>query len=124
MPKLLVLITTRIEKGLEVAQAWEEVGAPGVTLIESQGLRRLRERSKTLELPLFVSLAQVMHETEESNQTLLTVVDEALIDPLMQAAYRVLETDTLDRPGSGVAFVIDVERVFGIPGTGRTPKQP
>jgi len=123
MYKLLILITTRIDKGLAVAEAWEEAGAPGVTLIESQGLHRLREQSKKLELPLFVSLAQVMRETEESNQTLLTVVDEALIDPLIHAAYRVLETDTLDRPGTGVAFVLDVERVFGIPGPGRRPRR-
>jgi len=29
MPKMVLVITTKIERGLEVAEAWEELGAPG-----------------------------------------------------------------------------------------------
>lgn len=111
--KLVILITTQIDKGLEIAEAWEASGASGVTLIESFGLHHLREKSKSLELPLFVSMAQVMRQIEETNQTIFSVVDEALVDPLMEATVRVLGRD-LDQPNTGVAFVLDVERVIGL----------
>ncbi len=64
MAKMVLVITTKIERGLEVAEAWEELGAPGVTLIESHGLHRLRERSKTLEINLIVSLTSLMRQME------------------------------------------------------------
>ena len=114
MSKLVILITTHVEKALDVAEAWEAAGAPGVTLIESHGLHRLRERSKSLEIPLFVSLAQVMRQMEETNQTILSVVDDDLVDTLIGAACGILGVESLDAERSGVAFVLDVERVIGM----------
>jgi nitrogen regulatory protein PII len=114
MSKLVVLITTHIEKGLAVAEAWEAAGAPGVTLIESHGLHRLREQSKELELPLIVSMAQLMRQIEETNQTIFTVVDDDLVDVMLDAACQALGARTLEESGVGVAFVIDVERTIGM----------
>jgi nitrogen regulatory protein PII len=111
--KLVILITTQVDKGLAIAEAWETAGAPGVTLIESYGLHHLREKSKSLELPLFVSLAQVMRQIEETNQTIFSVVDETLVDKLIEETVRVLGRD-LNQPNTGVAFVLDVERVIGL----------
>jgi nitrogen regulatory protein PII len=115
MSKLVVLITTHIDKGLAVAEAWDAAGAPGVTLIDSFGLHHLRQRSKALELPLFVSMAQVMREIEQTNQTIFSVVDDSLVDSLIEAACRALGTTTLAKPDTGVMFVIDVERIIGMP---------
>ncbi len=114
MSKLVILITTHIDKGLTVAEAWEAAGAPGVTLVESFGLHHLREKSKSLEIPLFVSMARVMRQIEETNQTIFSVVDDHLVDTLIDAACRVLGTESLDQEGSGVAFVLDVERIIGM----------
>ena len=113
MSKLVILITAHIEKGLAVAEAWEAAGAPGVTLIDSYGLHHLRERSKAPELPLFVSMAQVMRQIEQTNQMLFSVVDDDVVDGLIEAAGRVL--GDLRESHTGVAFVLDVERVVGIP---------
>lgn len=115
MSKLVVLITTHIEKGLAVAEAWDAVGAPGVTLIDTYGLHHLREKSKALELPLFVSMAQVMREIEQTNQTIFSVVEDDLVDSLIEATCKALGTDTLAKPDTGVMFVIDVERTIGMP---------
>ncbi len=114
MSKLVVLITTHIEKGLTVAEAWEAAGAPGVTLIESHGLHRLREQSKELELPLIVSMSQLLRQIEETNQTIFTVVDDDLVDVMIDAACQALDARTLEESGVGVAFVIDVERTIGM----------
>lgn len=120
MAKLVLLITPKLEKGLQVAFAWEEAGAPGVTLIDTHGLHSLRQRGKMLELPLIVSLASAMRQMEESNQTLLSVVPDELVDALLDKASQIL--GDLNGPNSGVAFVIPVERVIGMhPPHRRTP---
>jgi nitrogen regulatory protein PII len=112
MPKLIILITEHTDKGLEIAEAWEKAGAGGVTLIETYGLHRLREKSESLELQLFVSMASVLRQIEETNQTIFTIVTDDLVDKLVEAAGEVI--GDLRKPHTGVAFVIDVERTFGI----------
>ena len=122
MPKLLVLITSHIEKALEVAEAWQAAGAPGVTLIDSHGLRRLQEKSEALELPLFVSMASVLRQLETTSQLILSVVEDHEIDRLIRATQEVL--GDLYKPDTGIAFVIDVERVVGLSYHGRTQDPP
>jgi nitrogen regulatory protein PII len=114
MPKLVFLVTIHIEKGLAVAEAWEAAGAPGVTIIESFGLHHLRERSRAPELPLFVSMAQVMREIEQTNQTIFAVVDDDLVDRLVAVTCEALEVESLDEPDAGIMFVVDVERTVGM----------
>ncbi|MBN1681765.1 MAG: hypothetical protein JW966_15910 [Anaerolineae bacterium] len=113
MPKLVILITPQTEKGLDVAEAWELVGATGISLIESYGLHNLRERSKAVELPFFVSLASAMRQIEETNQIIFTVADDAFVDRLIEAATQIL--GDLNAPHTGIAFTLDVDRIFGIP---------
>lgn len=114
MSKLVVVITTQIERGLEVAEAWDEIGAPGVTLIESHGLHRLQQQSRQLELNLIVSMASVLRQIEETNQIIFSVVDDDLVDTLIHAAADVLGSGTLEWEGTGIAFVLPVERTVGM----------
>ncbi len=116
MAKMIILVTTHIDKGLAVAEAWEAAGAPGVTLIESHGLRRLQEQSKSLEINLFVSMNALLRQVEETNQTLFTVVENDQVDTMIEAACNALGTKSLNDPGAGVAFVINVERAIGVRG--------
>jgi nitrogen regulatory protein PII len=113
MAKMVLLITTKIERGIAVAEAWEAAGAPGVTLIESHGLRRLQEQSRAIEINLFVSMASLLRQVEETNQIILTVVDDDLVDTMIDAACDVLGGD-LEQEGTGVAFVLPVERTVGL----------
>jgi hypothetical protein len=117
MSKLVVLITSRIEKSLEVAEAWQAAGAPGVTLIDSHGLRKLQEKSRDLELPLFVSMESVMRQLEVTSQTILSVVNDHEADGLIKAAEAIL--GDLHEPDAGIIFVMDVERVVGMAYHGR-----
>jgi nitrogen regulatory protein PII len=112
MAKMIILITTQVENGMKIAEAWEEAGASGVTIIESYGLHRLRERGRSMELPLFVSLASVLRQTEQTNQTILTVVEEDLVEQIVDAACEII--GDINNPDSGIAFVLDVERTFGL----------
>src|SRR6185369_10465149 len=111
MAKLVVLITTHVEKTLAIAEAWQKAGAPGVTLVPSHGFRTLKERSRKLELPHFVNLATILKQVDDTTQMLLSVVDDSLVEALAQATRSVLR-DPLT-PKTGIGFVIDVDRVFG-----------
>jgi hypothetical protein len=112
MAKLVVLITTRVEKTLALASAWQKAGAPGVTLVPSHGFRTLQERTRKLELPHFVNLSTILKQVDDTTQMLLSVVDDHLVDALTQATRSVLR-DPLT-PQTGIGFVIDVDRVFGM----------
>jgi hypothetical protein len=111
MPKLVVLVTTHVEKTLALAEAWQKAGAPGVTLVPSHGFRSLQERTRKLELPHFINVATILKQVEVTTQLLFAVVEDALVEPLMQATRSVLPEPIT--PRTGVAFVLDVERVFG-----------
>ena len=112
MAKLVVLITTHVEKTLAIAEAWQKAGAPGVTLVPSHGFRTLKERSRKLELPHFVNLATILKQVDDTTHMLLSVVDDNLVEALAQATRSVLQ-DPLT-PKTGIGFVIDVDRVFGM----------
>jgi nitrogen regulatory protein PII len=114
MAKLVMLITSRIGEIHTVGEGWKKAGAPGVTFIEGYGLRRLQEASKSGEiLPGMLSLLEIMRDNEETSMVALTLIeDETIIDKLQAAAEAVL--GSLYDPGSGIFFVINVERAVGL----------
>jgi hypothetical protein len=107
-----VLVTTHIEKTLAIAEAWQKAGAPGVTLVPSHGFRTLQARTRKLELPHFVNLATILKQVDDTTQLLFSVVEDHLVEALIQATRGVLP-DPLT-PKTGIGFVIDVDRVFGM----------
>lgn len=117
--KLVILITAQIEHGLEVAEAWQAVGAPGITIIRSHGLHSLQREvhSGAVELPRMVmsmaaAMASVIDNFEERSQIFLSVVDDELVDNLENAARKVL--GDLEKPDNGVMFILPVERAIGV----------
>jgi nitrogen regulatory protein PII len=114
LSKLVILITVRHDLGHQIAEAWREAGAPGVTFVESYGLRRLKEASRNAEiLPGLVSMFQLLRDTDQSSLMLLSVVeDDAAADRLLDVTERTI--GDMNKPDSGIAFVIDVGRTIGI----------
>lgn len=117
--KLVILITAKVQAGLDIAQAWHEVGAPGVTILRSHGLHTLQEelKSGSVELPRMVvsmgaAMAAILDNMEERGEVLLSVVPDELVDPLIAAANETL--GDLTQPEHGILFVIPVERAIGV----------
>lgn len=117
--KLVILITAQVENGMEVAQSWQETGAPGVTIVRTHGLFTLQKEAQrgTIELPRMIGsmagvLAHILDNLEERGQMLISVVDNALVDKLIDAASAIL--GDLSQPYNGVLFVLDVERAIGV----------
>lgn len=117
--KLVILITAQVENGMEVAQAWQDAGAPGVTIVRTHGLFTLQKEagSGTVELPRMIgsmaaALAHILDNLEERGQMLISVVDNEKVDVLIAAASAIL--GDLSQPYNGVLFVLDVERAIGV----------
>ena len=117
--KMVIIITSKTEQGLMVAQAWQGAGATGVTIIRTHGFRSLQEatQNRGVELQFVVSsmasaMAQVFSNFEEEGMLLLSVVDDSLVDSLEQAASNVL--GDMREPYNGIMLVIDMARAIGI----------
>lgn len=118
--KLIILITSNIENGLEVANRWQDAGAPGVTIIKSVGLYSLQQKIKrgSLEVPLHIAssmtsmMAYMLGQMEHNNHVLLSVVPKELIPRLMNEAVEVMG-DLLE-PDNGVAFVVPLDEAIGV----------
>ena len=117
--KLVVLITAQVEAGLDIAQAWQDADAPGVTIVRSHGLHTLQEELKSgqVELPRMVvsmgaAMAAILDNVEERGVIFLSVVEDELVDALINAASGVL--GNLDDPDNGILFVLPIERTVGV----------
>ena len=117
--KLVILITTQVERGMEIALAWQDVGAPGVTIVQAHGLHTLQQEVErgAVELPRIVvsmasAMAHIIDNVEARGQLLLSVVPDETVDALINAASEVL--GELTEPGNGVLFVLPVERAIGV----------
>ncbi|MBZ0307283.1 MAG: hypothetical protein K8I82_14550 [Anaerolineae bacterium] len=117
--KLIILITAQTERGLEVALAWREAGAPGVTIIPSHGLHTLQKKARSggLELPMIITsmadaMAGLMQASETNSLVILSVMPADTLDKVIEATTRVL--GDLTAPHTGVVFVLDVEKAIGV----------
>lgn len=117
--KLVILITAQTENGLEVALAWREAGAPGVTIIPSHGLHSLQRKTKSggLELPMIITsmadaMAGLLDASETSSLIILSVMPAEILGKVIEATKGVL--GDLTAPDTGVVFVLDVEQAIGV----------
>lgn len=117
--KLVILITAEIEHGLQIAQAWQDLGAPGVTIVRSYGLRTLQNEVErgAVELPRMTvsmasAMASVIDQVQKRGELILSVAEDELIDDMVEAAQSVL--GDMQHADSGVIFVLPIERAIGI----------
>lgn len=96
--KLLVVVTS-IEYTEIVIKAAKKAGATGATIIPGRG-------TGVQEAHTFFGLT-----LEERRDIIIGLVAEHLLDPIMDAVAKAGE---FARPGTGIAFVLDVENVRGL----------
>jgi nitrogen regulatory protein PII len=112
MAHLLVFVLDNLEQCPAILDAWEEAGTPGVTILESTGLGRLRGAMRD-DLPLLPSLRDLLARQELHNRTLFTVIeDEATLERVITATEQIIGDFT--RPHTGLLFVVPVSRVLGL----------
>lgn len=112
MAHLVVFVLSNLEQCPAVLDAWEQAGVPGVTILESTGLGRLRGVMRD-DLPLLPSLADLLARQELRHRTLFAVVpDEAAVEQVIAATEQIV--GDLSRHHAGFFFVVPVSRVLGL----------
>ncbi len=114
MPKCVVVVIPNLEKVHEVLRAWEAMGVPGVTMIDTIGMASLRQWVGREDLPLVPSLRSILESTETTFQhrTLFSVVpDDFDLERLIQETERIL--GRFEEPDTGFLFVLPVLEVRG-----------
>ncbi len=95
------LIVTIVKRGFSetILKASKEAGAEGGTIIPARG-SGIHEKAKLMGIPI-----------EPEKEILLTLVNCEITKKVLQA---ILEAGNLNKPGEGIAFVLDIKYVAGI----------
>jgi nitrogen regulatory protein PII len=113
MTHLIVLVLDDPDQCRDVLDAWEAAGAPGVTILDSTGLGRVRRAGIRDDVPLVPSLSALFRREGSRHCTLFSVVkDEAHVEAIVQGTRAIV--GELDRPDTGFMFVVPVSQVYGL----------
>lgn len=95
------LIVTIIKKGWaeKILNAAKRAGARGSTIMYGRGVG-IHETKKLLGIPI-----------EPEKEIILTLIHKDKTDAVLKA---IVEAGQLNKPGTGIGFVIDVDKVVGI----------
>ena len=107
--KLMVFVLNDEELLEGVLEAYTEVGIPGGTILDSEGMGRFL----TYEIPLFAGFKKFMKGNKPYNKTIFSVVkDESLIPRLHRILNEVC--GDLNEPGTGILFTVPVDWAAGL----------
>ncbi len=113
MSYLVVLVLDNPDRCRDVLDAWEAAGAPGVTILDSIGLNRVRRAGIRDDVPLMPNLADLLQCKETRHRTLFSVTEyQHQVDAIVQATQEVI--GSLDRESTGLLFVVPVNQVYGL----------
>jgi nitrogen regulatory protein PII len=113
MAHLVVFVLDDPDRCRDVLDAWEAAGAPGVTILDSSGLGRVRRASIRDDIPLMPSLSLLLRRQENRHCTLFSIVkDQSQVEAIAQATQAIV--GAFDRGHTGLLFVIPVSQVYGL----------
>lgn len=114
MAYLLVLITDEEELVLDILDAWEQAGVPGVTTVDTRGSKHKQNAARD-DLPFVVSLRGVLESKGVRTKTLISVIQDPHI--LEQAVNAVLKIIPDFAQGHrGIMFTTPLQQVWGFTG--------
>ena len=115
MNYLVLLIVDDLNLCPSVLDAWDAAKVPGITILESTGMGRIREDAIRDDIPMMPSLSDVFRSREYHHRTIFSVVEgEEMVDRLIEITQEIL--GDLNKPDTGVLFVLPVSRVIGFYG--------
>ena len=114
MPKLIVAILTDMRVCHDVVHLWEDLGVSGATILDSIGMRLLKERqSHRDDLPLIPSLRSVLEQEEYNHRTVFSVVEDDFdVEKLIRHTEEL--AGDFEAPHTGLIFVVPVVQVKGL----------
>lgn len=115
MYHMVLLVVDDLNICPRVLDAWDAAKVPGITILESTGIGRLRQDSIRDDIPMLPSLSELFRSREQRHRTIFSVVEgEEMVDRLVEITQEIL--GDLNKPNTGVLFVLPVSRVIGFHG--------
>lgn len=112
MPHAVFVVTANLHMAHELLNAWQTLGVPGATLLDSIGLHETRQKMGRDDLPLFPSLRNLLAQ-ESPQRTLFAIIgDDIDVEHLIEVSEQVV--GGFDTPNSGILFVMPVTHVRGL----------
>lgn len=112
---MVLLIVDDLNICPRILDAWDATKVPGITILESTGMGRLRQGSIRDDIPMMPSLSELFRSREHRHRTIFSVVEgEGMVDRLVEVTQEIL--GDLNEPNTGVLFVLPVSRVVGLHG--------
>jgi len=105
---LLVAVIHDPAKLDEVLSGFLDLGITGATVVHSEGMGRLLPR----DIPIFAGLQSLAATSRPQNRVVLSVVARSRVDAAVKLLQEVC--GSLDAPGTGIAFTLPVDAVFGL----------
>jgi len=106
--KLLVFILNKEEYLEEILEAFLELNIQGATILDSVGMGSILAQ----DIPIFAGFKQLLQGSRPANKTILTVIPDNLVKPAVQAIEQVV--GSLDEPGNGLIFVLNINQFYGV----------
>ena len=114
--KLLVLILNKTSYLEDVLHKFNSIGIKGATVLDSMGVgRTMAYHHSTASFALMHSLRRVIDGGRPYNKTILSVIDNNLVEPAFKGVEEIL--GDLHQPGVGIMFTIPIDNVAGLPKT-------
>jgi hypothetical protein len=110
---LLVLVLDNPAHLTAVLDAWMEAGVPGITILDSTGVQRVRQRISQADAPLFMGFSRLLRTDQYSQNTLFAVVPDMETVQRAAAATEAIVGD-LTAPHTGVLFAVPVAAAWGV----------
>lgn len=110
---MVLLVINDLDDCPAVLDAWDAAEAPGITILESTGLGRIRRSSLRDDIPMMPSLSDIFRSREQRHRTLFSVVEgEEMVERLIATSQEIL--GDMHDPDTGVLFVLPVSRAIGL----------
>jgi len=105
--KFVTIVLNNPDKLEEVIQYFVEMGVGGATIVDSVGMGKIL----AYDIPIFAGFRDIMVGARANNKTIMTTVADEILEEFMEGLDHIIN---FSEPGSGVAFVIDVFKTYGI----------
>lgn len=111
---LLVCVLDNPSHLTAVLDGWTDAGVMGVTVLDSTGVQRVRQRMGQESVPMFMGFSRLLRTDQYSHNTLFAVVKDMDTIERAVAATEVVTGD-LAGPHTGILFALPLEAAWGLP---------
>lgn len=106
--KLLLIVLNKEELLDDLIQAFLEVDVRGATIVDSVGMGRILSH----DIPIFAGLKGLLSGNRPHNKTILTVVQDEQVEPIVRVFEEVV--GPVKEPGNGLLVALPIASVYGM----------